>query len=77
MSSSKYNNPKQSLIFDKFSSDKRTLWAVNDVAEFLKVSVRTVQDWVYRKKIPFRKAGKALRFSPWEIEQWTLVLKKE
>ena len=58
-------------IFDNQPNRKRPLWNVSDVALFLRVGERTVRDWVYRRVIPFRKAGKNLRFDPEEIEQWT------
>lgn len=60
-----------------FENSKRPLWSVNDVAQFLGVSPRTIRDWVYRRCIPFRKAGNTLRFSPDEIERWTLPKKLE
>ena len=58
-------------FFEKRIAGK-PLWTVSDVSEFLQVGEATVRDWVYRKAIPFRKVGRCLRFSPEEIEQWTL-----
>lgn len=57
--------------------EKRPLWTVDDVAAYLQVEIATVRDWVYKKKIPFRKAGGSLRFAPSEIEGWTLQHRKE
>jgi len=51
---------------------KRPLWTVVEVAGYLSVSERTVRDWVYRRAIPYRKVGAALRFCPDTIERWTL-----
>jgi excisionase family DNA binding protein len=64
-----------SLVFEN-SVKKLPLWNVNEVAHFLGVSPRTVRDWVYKKIIPFRKAGKTLRFAPEEVEAWTLQNKE-
>jgi excisionase family DNA binding protein len=77
-SASLFENPQHALSRDRGAQPRvaSVLWTVDDVAQFLRVSARTVQDWVYRKKIPFRKAGKALRFAPQEIEQWTLAHQK-
>jgi excisionase family DNA binding protein len=68
------DHSRKSVVFE--NQLNRSLWTVNDVAEFLDVSPRTIRDWVYRRMIPFRKAGNALRFSPAEIEQWTLPNKE-
>lgn len=40
-------------------------------AEFLQVSVDTLYVWVHQKRIPFRKAGGALRFDFDELVEWT------
>src|SRR5690349_2473409 len=60
------------LIFDNQRNEKRPLWTVSDVAMYLRVSERTVRDWVYKRVVPYRKVGAAVRFSPDEIERWTL-----
>ena len=64
-------------LFENLKARKRSLWNVMQVAEFLSVSPSTVRDWVYRRKIPFRKAGQSLRFDPEEIERWTLPNKED
>jgi excisionase family DNA binding protein len=58
-------------LFENSGTRKRSLWTVNEVADYLQVSERTVRDWVYKRVIPFRKAGQALRFCPEEIERWS------
>ena len=63
-------------VSDNLKVRKRSLWNVAQVAEFLSVSQNTVRDWVYKRKIPFRKAGQSLRFDPEEIERWTLPKKE-
>lgn len=64
----------RSLKIDQ--NGKRSLWNVGEVAAFLGVPDRTVRDWVYRRVIPFRKAGKNVRFDPEEVERWTLPSKE-
>jgi excisionase family DNA binding protein len=38
------------------------LVTVNDAAKYLAVSVPTLYGWVYQRRIPFVKVGRALRF---------------
>jgi excisionase family DNA binding protein len=71
------NDVFASSLFENLKARKRSLWNVMQVAEFLSVSPSTVRDWVYRRKIPFRKAGQSLRFDPEEIERWTLPNKED
>lgn len=44
---------------------------VEQVAEMLQVSPRTIHDWVSEARIPYHKAGNATRFLIGEIVQWT------
>ena len=44
---------------------------VEEVAEFLRVSPRSVYDWVYKCIIPHRKAGRRTLFLLNEILEWT------
>lgn len=46
------------------------LWTVTDTAEYLKVSEKTIYDWVYKRQIPFHKCNRLLRFRPSEIAKW-------
>ena len=46
------------------------LWTVTDTADFLKVSEKTIYDWVYKREIPFIKLRRLLRFRPSEIAKW-------
>lgn len=50
---------------------KQPLWNVEQVSAYLSISKRTVRDLVYKRQIPYRKAGRCLRFDPVEIEHWT------
>jgi len=63
---------RNNLIFENQRVLPNVLWDVEKVAEFLGVSGNTVRAWVYRRKIPYRKVGRCLRFKPQEIEKWTL-----
>lgn len=58
-------------IFENLNTEKRPLWNVNETADFLGVSPRTIRDLVYHQRIPYRKVGRCLRFCPNEIERWT------
>jgi excisionase family DNA binding protein len=44
---------------------------VEAVAELLRVSPRSVYDWVSQGQIPFRKAGRRTLFLLDEIIEWT------
>jgi len=46
------------------------LWSIGDVSTFLAVSVSTIRDWVYKRKIPYIKVGRHIRFRPSDIEIW-------
>lgn len=44
---------------------------VDEVAEMLRVSTRSVYDWVSQGVIPFHKAGRRTIFLLDEIVEWT------
>jgi excisionase family DNA binding protein len=44
---------------------------VDEVAELLRVSPRSVYDWVSQRSIPHRKAGRRTIFLTDEILEWT------
>lgn len=46
------------------------LLTIKEVAEVLKVSHRTISDWVYKRKIPYIKVGRVVRFDQQKIENW-------
>jgi excisionase family DNA binding protein len=41
---------------------------VQDAAQYLAVSVSTVYGWVWQRRIPFIKIGRAVRFDPRDLE---------
>lgn len=47
-----------------------SLLTVVEVAEYLRVKPRTVYQWVWRRRIPFLKAGATVRFRRAEIDEW-------
>lgn len=49
---------------------KNEILTIEEVAEYLRVSVRTVYDWAQRGKIPCGKMGTSWRFKRQEIENW-------
>ena len=44
---------------------------VEEVAELLRVSPRSIYDWVSQRQIPFHKAGRRTIFLLDEILEWT------
>lgn len=61
---------KNMTIESMTSKTRSSLLKVNDVAEMLSVSPRTVRSWVYRRCIPSLKINGALRFNKTEIENF-------
>jgi len=43
---------------------------VQDAAKYLAVSVSTLYGWVYQRRIPFVKVGRALRFDSADLDQF-------
>ena len=59
-------------VSDKQAAGKRPLWNVADVATYFRISERTVRDWIFKRRIPYRKVGRCVRFEPEVIERWAL-----
>jgi excisionase family DNA binding protein len=51
-------------------STERRLITVQEAAHFLCVSVSTLYGWVWQRKIPFVKIGRALRFEIVDLEHF-------
>jgi excisionase family DNA binding protein len=49
---------------------EHNLMNVKDVAEYLRLSVQTIQRYVMNKEIPFHKVKTIIRFRFSEIEKW-------
>ena len=43
---------------------------VNEAAQFLAVSPSTLYGWVWQRRIPFVKVGRAVRFDMADLEQF-------
>lgn len=42
---------------------------IDELAARLRIAKGTLYNWVYQRRIPFVKLGRALRFNPAEIER--------
>ncbi|MBF0298177.1 MAG: helix-turn-helix domain-containing protein [Oligoflexia bacterium] len=68
-------NKKHQNYRSKYDSDEffnNQIWRVNDVADYLRCSVKHIYNLTYRREIPFVKKGKLLFFIPTEIHNWIL-----
>jgi len=45
--------------------------SIDDAAELLSVSKRTIYGWVQQGRMPYRKAGRRLLFLESELLEWT------
>ncbi|MDB4349732.1 helix-turn-helix domain-containing protein [Omnitrophica bacterium] len=48
---------------------ERRYIGVKDLANYLGIKVATVYDWVYRRKLPYYKMGRLVRFDRGEIDK--------
>jgi excisionase family DNA binding protein len=60
---------KTDFMWEKAMEYERLL-NVAQVAEILGLSVATIRKWVLVRYIPYRKMGRAVRFSAPEIQEW-------
>lgn len=60
-----HNTPLSSVLLLE-----NQLLTVEHLSKFLSVSELTIRDWVYKRKIPFRKLGHLVRFDPLDIRKW-------
>ena len=51
--------------------ENEKLLDVKEVAMIIKVSAATIRKWVFIGYIPYKKIGRAIRFSAAEIQGWT------
>jgi len=52
-------------------TETETFIDVAQVAKMLGLSIATIRKWVLIKFIPYKKIGRAVRFSAVEIQEWT------
>jgi excisionase family DNA binding protein len=50
--------------------ERARLITVQAAAEYLSVSVSTLYGWVYQRRIPFVKVGRALRFDLGDLDRF-------
>ena len=48
-------------------AEKARLLTIREAAQYLAVSVSTLYGWVWQRRIPFIKMGRALRFDPYDL----------
>ena len=48
----------------------RRLWTVREASLYLAVSVSTLYGWVWQRRIPFVKVGRAVRLDSVELERF-------
>lgn len=54
-----------------YNTNLPELWTIEDLASYLKVSVKTVRDWRLRGAAPRAlKLGRHVRFRPEDVEEW-------
>jgi excisionase family DNA binding protein len=46
-------------------------WTIDELCAVLGKKKRTIYNMVHQRRIPFRKAGRDLKFDPKEIDEWT------
>jgi len=54
-----------------------TLMTVQEAATFLQISVSTLYGWVWQRRIPFVKVGRALRFQLADLEQFVQTNRRD
>ena len=47
-----------------------TYLTIEELADYLKLSVQTIRRWVLNREVPFHKIKKSIRFRVSEIEWW-------
>ena len=51
-------------------NDEEIFLDAGQLAQYLKLSIATIRKWVLIKFIPYKKFGRAVRFSAAEIQEW-------
>ena len=60
------------MIDSRFTLFDKKIWRINDVAQFLQCSVKTIYNKTSKGEIPYIKKGKTLYFRPDDIENWLM-----
>jgi excisionase family DNA binding protein len=61
----------------QLSDECNSLMTIKDAARFLSISVSTLYGWVWQRRIPFVKVGRALRFERSDLEKFVRTNKYE
>jgi len=59
------------------NTQSERLLTVKEAATFLAVKDRTIYAWVQQRRIPFRRAGRLLRFDRVELSNWAAAQAEE
>ena len=51
-------------------AEGKSLLTIREAADFLRVSASTLYGWVWQRRIPFVKVGRALRFERCDLEKF-------
>jgi len=43
---------------------------IKEFAEYLGITVNTAYSWVYRRRVPYVKVGKLVKFDIYKINEW-------
>lgn len=60
-----HNTPLSSVLLLE-----NQLLTIEQLSKYLSVPELTIRDWVYKRKIPFKKLGRLVRFDPPDIQKW-------
>ena len=58
---------ERQLDSSKGALPREGLFTIREAAQYLAVSVSTLYGWVWQRRIPFIKIGRALRFDPHDL----------
>lgn len=50
--------------------DNQNLLTIGQLSDLLQVPQKTIRDWVYKRKIPFKRVGRLIRFYGKDIVTW-------
>jgi excisionase family DNA binding protein len=65
---SNHRNQEFQPVSKTYDGPQRALVTVQEAARYLAVSVSTLYGWVWQRRVPFIKMGRALRFDPADLE---------
>lgn len=59
----------QSEFFENSIGALERLWTIEELADYLKISVSTIRDWIYRRKLDSVRLGRHVRILNHEVEK--------